>query len=236
MKNSMNFLNKIFPTYCVGCHKPWSYLCNDCKQNLVLHTEICPVCHSYSKHFLVCPKCKKYENIYYEWIIIWFKYNWILKKLILNLKFLHLYDQSKFLSQILQNHILSNPFLQTSLNQKNLVVSYVPSHWFRKYFVKGYNQSQLLAQNLSNILQVPLLSLCTKTKYTKSQTKLNRKQRLKNLLGAFKVYENGLKWNENIIIIDDITTTWTTLNELAKTIKNKFPDVKVWGVVLWRSA
>jgi len=232
--NIKNFLNKVFPTKCVGCSKLWTYLCQDCKKQLVSHFEICPVCHSYSKYFFVCPKCKN-ENIYYEWIIIWFRYTWIIKKLVLNLKYFHLYDQAWFLWEILKNHILANPFLKTSINQKNLVVSYVPSHWFRKYFVKWYNQSELLAQKISEILSVPLFQICKKTKYTRSQTKLNRKQRLKNLLWVFEISKTRLKWNETLLIIDDITTTWATINELAKTIKIKFPNVKIWGLVLGRN-
>lgn len=231
-----HFFNHVFPTDCVGCSKPWSYLCSDCRRDLVLHSEICPVCHSYSKYFFTCPNCRKSADIYYEWIIIWFKYTGILKKLILNLKFLHLYDQAEFLWQIIQNHILANPFLQTAIKNKKLVVSFVPSHWFRKYFIKGYNQSELLAKKVAQTLKVPFVQLCQKTKYTKSQTKLNRKQRLKNLLWVFSPLHSTLRWDETILVIDDITTTWSTINEVAKTLKSKYPDVKIRGVVLGRHA
>jgi predicted amidophosphoribosyltransferase len=48
--------------------------------------------------------------------------------------------------------------------------------------------------------------------------------------------ELNLKWDEILLLIDDITTTWATLNELWKTIKLKYPKLKIWGMVVGRHA
>jgi predicted amidophosphoribosyltransferase len=40
--------------------------------------------------------------------------------------------------------------------------------------------------------------------------------------------------NETILIVDDITTTWSTINELAKLIRHHYPTIKVRGMVVWR--
>lgn len=101
----------------------------------------------------------------------------------------------------------TSPFLKGRQNSK-LVVSFVPTHRYRHYFVKGYNQSQLLAKKLSEKLQVPRVKLAKKKKHTKTQASLNRNGRLKNLKNAFSLVPNSkLIGNETILIVDDITTT-----------------------------
>ena len=101
----------------------------------------------------------------------------------------------------------TSPFLKGRQNSK-LVISFVPTHRYRHYFVKGYNQSQLLAQKLSEKLQVPLVDIAKKKKHTKTQASLDRNGRLKNLKNAFSLTQNlTLLGNETILIVDDITTT-----------------------------
>jgi predicted amidophosphoribosyltransferase len=58
---------------------------------------------------------------------------------------------------------------------------------------------------------------------------------MKNLNNAFSLTKNlSLTWNETLLIVDDITTTWSTINELAKLIKHYYPNMKIRWAVLWR--
>ncbi|MEI7563315.1 MAG: phosphoribosyltransferase family protein [bacterium] len=119
--------------------------------------------------------------------------------------------------------------------REKIIISYVPSHRWRRIFIKGYNQSQLLAQALAQQIQRPCLSLVTKNKHTRSQAKLNRAQRQKNLQNVFTLCKTlALKGDETILIADDVATTGATLNTIAKTIKSQYPKIKVWGIVLCR--
>jgi predicted amidophosphoribosyltransferase len=64
---------------------------------------------------------------------------------------------------------------------------------------------------------------------------LTKIEREGNLNNSFQLIKNkNLKWNETIILIDDITTTWSTLNEISKTIKKIYPKISIWWAVLWR--
>ncbi len=227
--------NLIFPTQCINCDKKWEYLCKDCKKKLVPHPEICPYCHRFSTDYQTCINCKPdRKNNFLEGIIITFSYCWLLKKLILKLKYFHKKDIWDFLSQRLAIIIQTNQILQNS-NSK-ILISSVPSHRFRKYFIKWYNQSEILAKNLSKQCWLPYINMWIKTKYTSSQAWLNRNKRLSNLINTFNIKnKNIIKWDETIIIIDDITTTWATINELAKTIKTQYPQSKIWWLVIWRS-
>lgn len=125
-----------------------------------------------------------------EGLLIGFSYQNILKKLILKLKFFHKRDIAFFLAERAALLLQINPYLSSLLEQKKLLISFVPSHRYRKYFQKGYNQSEILAHTLANLLEVPFLPCCKKNKATVSQLKLNRKERLKNLNSAFSLLEN----------------------------------------------
>ncbi|MDR0369714.1 MAG: hypothetical protein LBH96_04315 [Candidatus Peribacteria bacterium] len=152
------FLDVLFPRECIGCHTEGCYLCNDCKKQLYAHPEICPFCHKDSQDFRVCFGCRAREESL-EGVLIGFSYQSLLKKLILKVKFGHKKDIVKFLAErlalLLQTNMqLSGLIASFSPGQSNsdFIVSFVPSHWRRKYLEKGYNQSELLAKELANQL------------------------------------------------------------------------------------
>ena len=228
-------LELLFPRTCCWCWKVWSYLCFECKKQLFPHPELCPVCHCPSPWFKTCANCILEERTFLDGLLIGFAYKSFLKKLILKLKFYHKKDIALFLAERGALLIQLNSYLSSSLEKHQLFLSFVASHRYRRCFQKGYNQSELLAKSLSDLLQLPFLSCFKKSRATVSQVKLNRTERLKNLSSAFE-FIDGKKLPQGaiLLIVDDVTTTWATLNELAKTVKIKRPDLQVWGLVLAR--
>ena len=150
---------------------------------------------------------------------------------------LKLFQGDKWFLVFRQAHkIFQKEFHQSEfwILNSELIISFIPSHRYRKYFVKWYNQSEVLAKRLSERLQLPMITIAKK-KHTKSQASLDRNGRLYNLKNAFSLSEGlELKWNETLLIVDDITTTGSTINELAKLVRHKYPMVKIRGIVLWR--
>ena len=224
----------LFPRVCVWCGKKWEYLCSECKKGLYSHPEICPFCHQKSPDFQTCKSCA--ENQILQWIIIWFAYKWVAKSLILKAKFAHKKDVIWFMSQRLALLVKTNQQLKSKLENSELFVSYIPSHWIRRYYEKGYNQSMLLAKSLANELWIPMLKLASKKKYTISQLHLNRTERQKNLKWVFCVGDlsNLPSW-ATILLVDDVTTTGSTLSELAKTIHESRNDLNFRWVVMARN-
>ncbi len=229
-----DIIDFIFPKYCIACHTSGDYLCKSCKKQLLPHPEICPVCHRYSTDYQTCINCRSDKENFLEWIIIPFAYKDWLKKLILRLKYYHKKDVTDFLVERLALAIQTNQILSSLITSHSSLITSVPSHRYRKYFIKGYNQSELLAKKLSQKTWIPYQSLVQKKKHSKTQAGLDRKQRLTNLQSAFTMKENNLTGTETILIVDDVTTTWSTINEIAKTIKHTYPKTKIWGVVLGR--
>jgi predicted amidophosphoribosyltransferase len=164
-----------------------------------------------------------------------FVYTTFIKKLIIQLKFGHKYDVASFLAQRLALLIQTNPSFIKALREWTLFISFVPSHRRRKYFVKWYNQSEFLAHHVAHELQIPLIQWIKKQKYTVSQTQCSRKQRLTNLIDAFIIQDKtSLPDWATLIVVDDIATTGSTLDEIAKIRKKQQPTISIRWAVVWR--
>lgn len=95
----------------------------------------------------------------------------------------------------------------------------VPLHSSRKR-MRGFNQSDILAKDLSKYLDIPVLHDCLcRIKKTIDQKGLSRTERLHNLDNAFMVRDlpSNIK---NILVVDDVYTTGTTIEKCAKILKD----------------
>ncbi|MGC9257663.1 ComF family protein [Desulfurella sp.] len=82
--------------------------------------------------------------------------------------------------------------------------------------IRGYNQSVIIAKILSKISKVPVAyDLIEKVKQTKPQVGLKRQERLNNLKNVF-VLNKKAKTLKKVLIVDDVVTTSSTINECAK--------------------
>jgi predicted amidophosphoribosyltransferase len=90
-----------------------------------------------------------------------------------------------------------------------------------------------LAKSLANELWIPMLKLASKKSYTISQLHLNREERKKNLKWVFHIEDLSKLPNwSTVLLIDDVTTTGSTLSELAKTIHSERSDLDFrWAVI-----
>jgi ComF family protein len=83
---------------------------------------------------------------------------------------------------------------------------------------RGYNQSELLARELSRSWNVPVLvNMIERIRHTETQTRLTPGERLHNVSGAFRATpsaRNGLRGG-HVVLVDDVVTTAATLNACA---------------------
>lgn len=78
---------------------------------------------------------------------------------------------------------------------------------------RGYDQSELLAKSVAEILGIPCLPLLEKVRETDTQHELPRKERLKNVKNAYRAGREAE--GRRVLLIDDIITTGSTLSECA---------------------
>ena len=225
-----NFITRlkgiIFPNVCLYCNKiihQNSSFCLDCWPKLQFITDPkCKIC-SYPLEFegiqTICAKCIESKPQFDQNISI-FRYNYVIKKVISKLK----YQDQQYLSKKLAKLLSQN----SKLDFKNFdIITCIPSH-NKQLQKRKYNHSALLAKSLCKISANQNFNpnLLIKIKHTKAQAQLTRKQRLKNLNSAFKVnpkFLGNIK-HKSILIIDDVTTTHATLNEISKTLRKLKPS------------
>lgn len=107
----------------------------------------------------------------------------------------------------------------------------VPLHRSRKSF-RGFNQSELLGEYIEKKIGIKVLNdVLVKNKKTKDQHNLNESDRKKNLIDVFELRDKDILRGKNVLVIDDILTTGTTLKNCGRVLRNS--DVKnLYGLTL----
>ena len=114
--------------------------------------------------------------------------------------------------------MFSNQAFSEALKKYDIVISVPVSKKRKKQ--RGYNQSELIAQDICRKLDKKYAkNILIKTKNTVAQSTLNKEQRQENAKGVYSLKnENKIK-NKKVLLIDDIYTTGSTVNECARVLK-----------------
>ena len=97
---------------------------------------------------------------------------------------------------------------------------------------RGFNQAVLLGRTLSQQLNLPLLpDTLIRTRPTEPQINLSATERMVNVKGAFSVNRPGLIAGKRILLLDDVMTTGSTMNECAKELKKAGADVVIAATI-----
>jgi competence protein ComFC len=235
-----NLLDLLFPKKCVACKKIGSYLCDDCFSYLSFETKsICLVCNRSSFDGLTHPGCKnpstslRTSPFLIDGLFSSIPYNRTAQKLIYNFKYKpYLKDLKKALSDLFYEGLIQNEnFMRQVANGAWLVVP-IPLHR-SKIKKRGYNQSEILSQEIAKRFNLPIQNLLTRVKNTKAQFGLDRKKRKENIQDAFLLDSRFKIHDVSIFLVDDVATTGSTLCEAAKVLKRNGAK-RVIGLTLAR--
>jgi ComF family protein len=117
----------------------------------------------------------------------------------------------------------------------DMVVIPVPLH-LKKLQERGFNQALLLARHVSKHLKAELDPLTLRrVRDTRPQTGLKRKERRKNVRKAFDILEPDKIKKRDVILIDDVATTGSTMDECARVLKRAKAQ-RVYCITLARTA
>jgi len=107
----------------------------------------------------------------------------------------------------------------------------VPLH-YKKAFIRGYNQSEVIADGISEVLGIPVdTTSIIRTKHTETQTKKSRFQRWDNVDSIFDIKSN-LKKYKHVVLVDDVITTGSTMEALIQSIHQHHPKLEISVVTL----
>ncbi|WP_018249202.1 ComF family protein [Orenia marismortui] len=123
---------------------------------------------------------------------------------------------------------LLTTYIKRFYNYKDFdYITYIPVHKTRLN-ERGFNQAYLLAKRVSANLSIPLISTLMRKEDTEKQSKLSRRERLVNLQNKFEIkLKRDLK-NKKLLLIDDIYTTGSTVDEASKILLTEgVEDIKI---------
>lgn len=199
-----NLLNLIFPNVCGFCDEiTKNNLCDSCKVKSQIHKK--------EKELYVFDK-------YFDELLYLYNYEGIIRDSIIKYKF----NDKSYIYKTFAEEIINSQKLSSKIKKIDMIIP-VPISKKRKE-ERGYNQSQLIAKYLSKKFNKKYIkNVLIKNKNNLLQSSLNKTKREKNVIGVYDIpkEKNFEIENKNVILIDDIYTTGSTVNECSKILKNK---------------
>ena len=193
-------LNLIYPKVCGICGKGKdTYLCKKCENKL--------------KTIAIWGK-DKYLDKYFENHYYIFKYDNLIRNLILDYKF----NEKPYLFRSFSEFINKYKKIYLQLENYDIIMA-VPISRKRKK-ERGYNQSLLIAKEMAKGQEVKLKNnIIYKNMHNKTQSILSKKERIENVKNVYNIKNKKELTNKNVLLIDDIFTTGATTNECSKILK-----------------
>ncbi len=208
-----------FPTHCVVCERAMAesrLLCASCEGAMRRITEPrCGICsHPFDGMMDVveCPNCRG-QAMNFDAGIAVMRCAGEVRELLHRFK----YNKERYLRRLL------GAWLAEALDDNRIAdappdcLVPVPLHPARAR-EREFNQAEELARWVTRLRGVPTERLLRRRRYTVTQTRFDRKQRMRNLRDAFEVRQNARVVDKNILLVDDILTTGSTLDECARVL------------------
>ncbi len=142
------------------------------------------------------------------------EYTGVIREALIRYKFRNKPGYGRTLSGLIGKAVEEN----YSGREFDIIIS-VPLHRERK-FTRGYNQALLLSRELSRKTGIKDASqLLVRYRHTEAQSLLDKGKRHENIKGAFRVTKPEMISGKGILLVDDIMTTGSTLNECGRVLK-----------------
>jgi len=208
-------LDLVYPPFCVVCGEAGEdHLCAKCVEKIdLIGKQHCRTCGMPTEHFR-CTDCEvreyTFENAASAGV-----YDGVLRKAIHSLK----YDRRAMLAGPLAD-LMARCYPDTYLSGRVDVVVPVPIHSSR-LVERGFNQARELAEGFARKVRLPVADgALVKTRRTRHQVDLPQDERYVNVKGVFFVKRPAQIAGKRVLLIDDVFTTGSTLNESAQALRD----------------
>ncbi|MCK9445590.1 ComF family protein [bacterium] len=224
----MEYLKKIwdliFPKKCINCQKEGQYLCEDCLSLIEINPFNYCLCEKLERK----NKCENCKNRNLDRILSATSFKGIAREVIHKLKYSYLEELSIPLALLILNYLQN---INCQIDNSFIIIP-VPMHPKKKRR-RGFNQSEEIAKIISQSTNIPLSTTLIKIKETKPQMELNRIERIENIKDCFAITNKKEIENKTILLLDDVYTTGTTIEECTKVLKENGAK-EVWGLTIAR--
>ena len=193
------FLDLLYPTKCIVCRRRLPpgipTICPVCRETLPFAENV----HTRGKYLDDCVSSVRYEGT--------------MREAILRFKFGDAQIYHIAFGELVAERIYEDLYGEFD------ILSWVPLAPDRKK-ERGYDQVELIAENVSERLCMPLVPLLKKRRGVSAQSLASSpEERRANIAGAYRVIRPELVIGKRILLIDDIVTTGATLSECAKMLR-----------------
>ena len=214
--------NLFFPKYCLITGQKGALISKSALKYLEINQiQRCHICSRIVHRGFMHEECK--EKSYLDGLIHFAIYDEKIEKLIEKGKYSNLSEV------FVEIGIILKQFTNKLYNLDNLAITYVPLHK-KKMKMRGYNQAEIIAQQIGQSYQ-----LIQRIRNTKTQVGMSKEERDANLINAFEPSEflknNNLK---KVLLIDDVYTTGNTMNLCSKVLKENGVE-EVFGLCFAKS-
>ena len=205
----------------------------------LIYPPMCGICGKLNDNFL-CPKCQKIleneavfgidkykkmeieknleERKYFDEHLYIFEYEGIIRRIILKYKF----QDKAYLYKTFVNFLLKNKNFFEFIKKYDTIIPVPISR--KRRALRGYNQSELIVKEIANFTNLKEESDCLfKIKNVIEQSKLNKEERQKNIQGVYELRNKEKLYKNKILLVDDIYTTGSTVNECSKVLRGAKP-------------
>ena len=216
-------INLFYPAVCRICSKKLEEfdrnICTNCSKELT--ERLPPFCLRCGRQLkgddelkTICADCEN-DTPHFDRAWSACHYEGALKNLIHDFKYKKITSLSKDFA------ILTINFMKKyNIGKESQIILSVPMHP-RKLFKREVNHADILARTIGKGLGIAYSgSVLKKIKNTPPQSKLKREDRIKNLQSSFSLKNSSLISGRNILLVDDLFTTGSTVNECAMLLKN----------------
>jgi ComF family protein len=215
------FLSLLYPPHCAHCAaqvEARELLCGDCLEKAKRIEP--PFCGTCSQPFdgaidgsFTCANCAQ-RHFHFDCAVSTYLSRGMMRDLIHRFKYQHDYrlrhQLADWLAESLRDaRIQARPF--------DFLVP-VPLHPARMR-EREFNQAAVLAGMLAERSGTPVLDCLRRVRYTTTQTRLDRTERMENLRNAFDLRKNMSVQGRHLILIDDVLTTGSTVDECARVLR-----------------
>ncbi len=216
------FLTLLYPPHCTVCSvdlERGEYLCAACKAKATaIKAPFCKICsqpfHGAIEQEFTCPNCA-HRSFHFEYAVTCHQSRGIIRELLIRFK----YQDEFYLRHPLGAWLAEGLADSRIAGEKFDYFVPVPLHPTRER-ERHFNQARALAKILEKQTGTPLLDCLKRVRKTPTQTRFDRAERMENLLNAFKMRNITSVQGKHLVLIDDVFTTGSTVDECARVLKN----------------
>ncbi len=214
-------LSLLYPPHCALCGSDTSagrHLCEPC---LAKAARIeAPFCRQCSQPFdgaieseFTCSNCEG-RRFHFDCAVSRYRSTGIVRELVHRFK----YDRCLYLRQPLSEWLAETlDDARITTHSFDYLVP-VPLHSARMRD-REFNQAEVLARLVADRHGERVLHALRRVRYTTTQTRLDRAERMRNLRNAFRVRHSRTVSGSHLILVDDVFTTGSTVDECARVLK-----------------